>query len=46
MECQIEKYPHLRHVLLYEYNHGVNARQASININAIYGDGFVSERSA
>ena len=46
MECQIEKYPHLRHVLLYEYNHGANARQASININAIYGDGFVSERSA
>ena len=31
---------------MYEYNHGVNARQASININAIYGDGFVSERSA
>ena len=48
MECQIEKYPHLRHVLLYEYNHGVNTRQASININAIYDDGigFMSERSA
>ena len=46
VECQVEKNPHLRHVLLYEYHQGINATQAAQNINALYGDGFVAERTA
>jgi transposase len=46
MECQVEKSPHLRHILLYEYNHGVSAYQATKNINAIYGKSFVARGTA
>lgn len=43
---QVDKKEHLRHLLLAEFNRGSSAAQAARNINSIYGNGFVAERTA
>jgi [histone H3]-lysine36 N-dimethyltransferase SETMAR len=42
---QVDKKSHLRHALLYEYNRGSGADQATQNINNTYGDDSISYRT-
>ena len=42
MECQVEKLEHFRHII-FEFNRGVKAAEATKNICAVYGDNVVGE---
>lgn len=46
MDMQFKKNEHLRHILLYECHRHSNATQAARNIIAVYGKGYISNRSA
>jgi hypothetical protein len=46
MECQVEKNEHFLHLLLYEFNRGTKAAEASRNICAVYGEDYFAERTA
>ena len=39
----MEKLEHLRHILLFEFNRGAKAAEATRNICAVYGDNVVGE---
>ena len=45
MECQVEKNEHFWHILLFAFNQGSNAAEASRNICAVYGVGAIAERT-
>lgn len=46
MECQVEKNEHFRHILLFEFNRGTNAAEATRNICYVYGEGAIVERTS
>lgn len=46
MNLQVEKNDHLRHLLLFEFNRGSTAAQASRNINKVYGKNFIAGRTS
>lgn len=43
---QIDKKEHFRHLFLAKFNRGSSAAQAVQNINTIYGNEFVAEKTA
>ena len=45
-ECQVEKNKHFRHILLFEFNRGVKAADATENICAVYGENSIVEHTA
>jgi hypothetical protein len=46
MECQVEKNEHFQHLLLYEFDRGSKAVEASRNICAVYGEDAIAEKTA
>ena len=46
MECQVEKFEHFRHILLFEFNRRAKALEAARNICAVYGDNAIGESTA
>jgi hypothetical protein len=46
MECQVEKNEHFQHFLLYEFNRGSKAAEATRNICAVYEENSIAERTA
>ena len=36
---------HIRHIIYHEYSRGTTAAQAARNINAVYGEGSITERT-
>jgi hypothetical protein len=46
MKCQVDKNEHFRHLLLYEFNRGSKAAEATRNIFAVYGEDSIAERTA
>ena len=46
MECQVEKFEHFGHILLFEFNGGAKAAEVARNIYVMYGDNAVRERTA
>ena len=46
MKCQVEKLEHFRHILLFEFNRGAKAPEATTNIYAVYGDSAIGDRMA
>jgi hypothetical protein len=46
MECRVPKNEHFRHFLLYEFNRGSIAAEATRNIYAVYGQDSVAKRIA
>ena len=43
MECQVEILKHFWHILLFEFNRGAKAAEATRNICAMYGDNAIRE---
>jgi hypothetical protein len=43
MECKVEKYEHIRH-LLYEFSQGSEAAEAPRNICAVYREDSIAEK--
>ena len=46
MECQVEKLEHFRHILLFEFNRGTKAAEATTNICAVFADNVIGESTA
>ena len=45
MECQVEKNVHFRHLLLFSFNQGFTAAKAAREINLVYGENAMAERT-
>ena len=43
MECQVEKFDHFQHILLFEFNREAKAAEAARNTFAVYGDNAIGE---
>ena len=46
MKCEVEKWGHFRHILLFKFNTGAKAEEAARNICAVYGDNAIGESTA
>jgi len=46
MELKVNKNEHLRHLLVFKFHSGCNATEAARDINTVYGENFIAERTA
>ena len=46
MDCQVDKKSHFRHLLLFAFNRGQKASEATRDICAVYGEDAIAERTA
>ena len=46
MDCQVDKKSHFRHLLLFAFNRGQKASEATRDICAVYGKDAIAERTA
>lgn len=46
MKCQVDKKEHFRHLLLFEFNRGANAKEATQKICEVYGEDAISLRTS